>query len=128
MRKDDKLTELIFSRQLVSVMNRTKWRELATVITSRDDFTPKVRVRYVDGYAPEGFSYLDWEWVRLGDARVIERLDIDPIKREYVGRLVKQVETDFSEWIRQVLSQHSIAFEEVDKSFRINAYLLPSSV
>lgn len=57
--RDDKLTQRLFDQQLVSVMNRTKWRELARVLTSREDFAPTVRLGYVDGHAPTGFSHLD---------------------------------------------------------------------
>lgn len=123
---DDKLTQLIFSHQLVSVMNRTKWRELADAMTSNEAFNPTVRVSYVDGYKPAGFSHLDWEWVRRGDARIIKWIEIDPVRRSYVGRLVKQQAMDFSDWVRECLLQHSIPFVESEGIFRVNGYLQPA--
>jgi len=125
MRKD-KLTELIFAQQLVSVMNQTKWWELAEVITSHRDFTPTVRLGYVDGYAPTGFSRLDWEWVKLGDTRIIKWVEIDPVRYDWVGRLVTEQQTDFSDWVRESLLKHSIPFVQADGLFRIDAYLQPS--
>jgi hypothetical protein len=126
MRKNDKLTKLIFDRQLVSVMNQTKWREFASAMTANPAFTPTARVTYIDGCV-SSFSYLDWECIRLGENRMFERIDLDPIKREYAGRLIGQTETDFSEWIKQALNQHSIPFEEIDGLFRINGYLCPTA-
>lgn len=125
MRKNDKLTKLIFDRQLVSVMNQTKWREFASAMTSNPAFIPTAKVTYIDGYVSD-FSYLDWECIRLGENRMFEKIDIDPIKREYIGRLVSQAETDFSEWVKQALNQYSIPFEKIDGIFRINGYLTPA--
>jgi hypothetical protein len=126
--KSDKLTEFIFAQQLVSVMNRTKWRELAHILTSNEQFIPNVRVGYVNGYEATGFARLDWEWVKFGDSRVIKWLEIDPIKRENIGRLIEQKTTDFSEWVRISLLSHSIPFTEIDSLFRIDGYLQPSNV
>ncbi|MDF9795358.1 hypothetical protein OKW21_000621 [Catalinimonas alkaloidigena] len=126
MKKTDFLTKLIFSRQLVSVMNRTKWKELADEMTSNQDFNPKVRIKYLEDELPLGFSHLDWEWVKFGDSRVIEWMEIDSVKREYVGRLIDDKEKDYSEWIRKRLKANSIPFDESDGIFRILGYLSPT--
>ncbi len=127
MRKD-KLTQLIFDQQLVSVMNRTKWRELAKVLTSNEEFTPGIRLGYLDGYESTGFCGLDWEWVKFGESRVIKWLEISPIRRDYIGRLVKKQETDFSDWVRCSLTEYTIPFTESEGIFRIDAYLQPTRI
>jgi hypothetical protein len=125
MKTFDKLTEQIFDRQLVSVMNRTKWQRVAQTLTSNPVFNPQTRVQYLDGYVG-GFSHEDWDWVKSGDTRVIEWMDIDPIKREHIGRLVEPAQSDFSNWVREALTSYSIPFVEADGLFRINGYLQPS--
>lgn len=126
--QNDKLTEFIFANQLSSVMNRTKWKELAREMTSNPEFNPEVRIKYIDdeltGYS---FYHLDWEWVKFGDARIIEWMEIDSSRRVYVGRLVNKSTSDFSAWVRQSLQKHSIPFDETEGIFRINGYLKPNN-
>jgi hypothetical protein len=126
MKKPDRLTELIISRQLVSVMNKTKWKEVANALTSNEAFVPDVRVKSAYNEQPSGFCGYDWELIRHGESRDIEWMDIDPMKREYVGRLVERQKTDYSDWVREALSGHSIPFVEANGLFRITGYLQPS--
>ncbi|AII51693.1 DUF6678 family protein, partial [Hymenobacter sp. APR13] len=126
--QNDKLTEFIFANQLSSVMNRTKWKELAQEMTSHPEFNPEVRIKYLDDpVAGSSFCHLDWEWVKLGDARIIEWIEIDSTRRTYVGQLVDKSTSDFSSWVRQALCKHSIPFDEAEGIFRINGYLKPNS-
>nr|GFD43244.1 hypothetical protein [Tanacetum cinerariifolium] len=129
MSKDDKYLQLAFDRQLVSVMNRTKWRELVDILGSNPDFTPQIRLKYIDGKAPDRFSYLDSYLIKFGGfTRAIEWFEINPILRERVGLLVAHKETDFSDWVREALTSYFIPFVEADCLFRINGYLQPSVV
>jgi len=54
-------------------------------------------------------------------------MDIDPVRRERVGRLVAPSETDFIDWVREALNRYSIPFVEADGLFRINGYLQPAT-
>jgi len=121
--------QLAFDRQLVSVMNRTKWRELVDILGSNSDFVPQTRLKYIDGKAHDRFSYLDSYLIKFGGfTRAIEWLEINPLMREHVGWLVAHKETDFSDWIREALTSYSIPFVEADGLFRINGYLQPSGI
>ncbi|MBC6991496.1 DUF6678 family protein [Hymenobacter sp. BT491] len=123
----DPITEFLYTNQFSSVMNRTKWGELADAIRSNPDFYPSVRIKYLDEeVSGTRFAGLDWEWVKYGDSRVIEWMDIDSTKRTHIGRLVGDQITDFSTWVRASLQQHSIPFSEADGIFRINGYLKPN--
>lgn len=124
--QEDLLTKHIHAQQLASVMNRTKWRELAGAMTSNPEFEPLVRVRYVDTGAISGFSHHDWQWTRTGDTRIIEWMDLDPIRHDRVGRLVDDRTTDFTPWLREALQKHSIPFAEENGLFRIYGYLRPN--
>jgi len=126
--RNDKLTQLIFDQQLISVMNRTKWRELAKALTSNKELTPDVKLGYLDGYESTSFCSLDWEWVKFGESRVIKWLEISPVRRDYIGRLVKEQETDFSDWVRSSLAEYTIPFTESGGTFRIDAYLQPNKI
>ncbi|MET4108496.1 DUF6678 family protein [Hymenobacter sp. UYP22] len=126
--QNDKIMEFIFANQLASVMNRTKWKELAQEMTYHPEFNPEVRIKYVnDELTGYSFYHLDWEWVKSGDVRVIEWMEIDSTRRTYVGRLVDKSTVDFSSWVRQALRKHSIPFDETEGIFRINGYLKPNS-
>jgi hypothetical protein len=124
--KEDFITKIIHANQLSSVMNKTKWKEVASEMTSNTKFNPTVSIKYLDEEVLSGFTHLDWEWVKFGDARVIEWMDISSIKHDYVGRLVDDRETDFAPWLRQALQKHSIPFSEDNGIFRIYGYLRPN--
>ena len=94
-------------------------------MTSNQEFYPKVRIKILQDELPTGFSHLDWEWVKFGNSRVIEWMEIDSVKREHVGRLVDGKEKDYSEWIRRRLNTNSIPFDESDGIFRVLGYLNP---
>lgn len=124
--KEDPLTKYIHANQLASVMNNTKWRELADAMTSNLDFEPQVRVRYLLDERTYGFSHLDWGSVRSRENRYIEWMDLDPIRHDHVGRLVSDLEMDFTLWLKQALQKHSIPFSEDNGIFRIYGYLRPN--
>ena len=107
-------------------MNNTKWRELTEELTSNPGFQPQVRVKYLLIEAEYKFTHIDWELIWHGDGQYIEWMDIDPIRRDRSGRLVKGLETDFTPWLKQALQKHSIPFLEDDGIFRIYGYLRPN--
>jgi len=128
MRQKDPISTYISNHQIASVMNKTKWRELAAVMTSNSEFSPLVRVRHLlDETQVTGFAHLDWEWVKLGETNWIEWLEIDPIRRDYVGRIVDDKEVDFTEWVRAALRGKTIPFEEEDRIFKIRGYIRPNA-
>ena len=113
MNTNDPIAKYIEANQLASAMNRTKWRNLAFAMVSNPAFIPQVREKHLlDKEEPTGFTFLDWEWVKYGETRGIDWLELSPIRRDYVGRLVADHQTDFSEWLRATLLSHSIPFEK----------------
>ncbi len=128
MKQKDPISAQISIYQFASVMNKTKWRELAALMTSNPEFSPLVRVRHLlDETQVTGFAHLDWEWMKFGETNWIEWMEIDPIRRDYVGRLVDDKEVDFTEWVRVVLLSKSIPFEEEDGIFKIRGYIRPNA-
>ncbi len=127
MKSKDLIAPYVNCHQLASAMNKTKWRELAVLMGSNKDFNPVVRIKYLLDDGISGFTHLDWEWVKFGDAREIEWMEIDSIRRDYVGRLVEKEEVEFTDWIRAALLSKSIPFEETDSIFKIRGYIRPNA-
>lgn len=128
MQNKDLIAEYINSNQLASAMNKTKWQKLAAAMTSNSDFEPQVRVKHLlDKEEPAGFTFLDWEWVKYGETKWIDWMELDPIRRDYVGRLVDDKQTDFTGWLRASLMGQSIPFEEFDGIFKIRGYIRPNA-
>jgi hypothetical protein len=126
MKELDPTTKFIFEKQLISIMNKTKWKELADEMTSNPDFNPTVRIKYLRDVAePKGFCHLDWQSVKTEESRYIEWMEIDSVKRDYIGRLVPDKTSDFSNWTRKSLIKHAIPFEENGKIFLIKGYIKP---
>lgn len=128
MDSDNRINAYIRADRLASAMNKTKWQELAAAMTSNPDFEPQVRVKHLfDEEEPAGFTFLDWEWVRYGETKWIEWMELDPIRKDYVGRLVDDKQTDFTDWLRAALQSQSIPFEEIERIFRIRGYIRPNT-
>ncbi|HEX8349558.1 MAG TPA: DUF6678 family protein [Hymenobacter sp.] len=128
MKPKDFIASHINKHRLASAMNKTKWRELAAVMTSNPDFNPLVRVRHLlDETQVTGFAHLDWELIKLGETNWIEWIEIDPIRRDYVGRLVNEKEVNFTEWVRAALLSKTIPSEEIDGIFRVRGYIRPNA-
>ncbi len=128
MQQQDSINNYIVSNNLASAMNKTKWRKLAALMASNPDFNPLVKIKYLlDNESEHGFAHQDWEWVKFGDSRVIEWMQIDPIRRDYVGRLIDDVKVDFTEWVKTALLSNNIHFEEAGGLFRIRGYIRPNT-
>ena len=127
MQEEDSISAYINSHQLASAMNKTKWRKLAVAMTSKPDFEPQVRLKSLfDEEEPGGFTFLDWEWVKRGETNWIDWMELDPIRRDYVGRLVTDKQTDFAEWLKATLLAQFVPFEETDGIFKVRGYIWPN--
>ena len=96
--------DFINKNQLVSFMNKTKWRQLAVALTSNKNFKPKIKLQYLDDNIKTAFSFLDWEWIIYGETACIRTMEIDPIKRIYQGHLIndnKTCDSHYSIYLQQ---------------------------
>ncbi|RFP66168.1 hypothetical protein D0N36_05475 [Hymenobacter lapidiphilus] len=126
MPQPDLITAHIQHNQLASAMNKTKWRKLAIAMTSNPDFEPQTRIKHLLDRVAMGFSAMHWDWMEAGDVGWVEWLELDPIHQEYVGQLVADKQTDYTDWLRATLRREAIPFEEVDGIFRIQGYIRPN--
>lgn len=105
---------------MVSLMNATKWRELALALQGFKGSGPKVRTKYLmDEGSGTGFCHLDWEWVKKGDTITIEWLEIDPINKTFRGLLVSDLEEDCREFIFNTLKKVGVPFSMEGPYFKI---------
>ena len=120
----EQIIKTINELQLVSVMNKTKWRSLAEGIQSEDGLFPMVREKIIGTVEkPTEFSGYDWECLRLGSTSYIEWLEIDPIQKTRIGSLVSEKETDCSEAIKRILVKYNIPYTIEGNCFRIWGYI-----
>lgn len=123
----EKLLRLIEERNLVSVMNNTKWNKFGIEICSESKFEPFVRIKDLLSQEPSGFALMDWTFSEFNPARV-EWVDIDPVKREYLGKLIPDKETDISGYIKKALIQSNTPYSIEGKYFRIWGYHEPTKI
>ena len=120
---NEKNLKFIFEEGLASYMSQTRWCALANELTSNRELEPKVRVKYLRDKDPmPGFSYLDWEWVKFGESSCIEWMDIDPIRKERLGKLIPDKETDISNFIEKSLKNAKVKYSLEQNKYRVWGY------
>lgn len=110
---------------LVPVMNATKWAELAAYLRCLVPYGPQVRLKelFEDEPGP-GFIHLDWDWViHDGETRLIEWLEIDPIRRTARGRLIPDHLEDLGPRIEDVLHRTAVPFSREGELFKVWGYV-----
>lgn len=120
---NSEVLKYVNEHQLSSVMNKTKWCELEKALNESEDFIPYVRYKLIYDENPNtGFTAV-WWYELLEIAETIEWLEVDPFKREWLGRLVADRVTDFSDVVSAQLAQYSIPYSIENGMFRIWGYL-----
>ncbi|WP_173496573.1 DUF6678 family protein [Shewanella sp. ISTPL2] len=120
---NSEVLKYVNERQLSSVMNKTKWCELEKALNGSEDFIPYVRYKLIYDENPNADFTAVWWHELLEIAETIEWLEIDPFKREWLGRLVADRVTDFSDVVSAQLTQYSIPYSIENGMFRIWGYL-----
>lgn len=124
---DRRILNYLQSEGLASLMNATKWREVATHLQGIEQGRLPVRVKYLLDEEPSGYACLDWEWVRFGDTSIIEWLEIDPVIRTFRGRLVPDKAEDFSDAVELALRTVGAPFSVEGRCFRIWGHMRPGT-
>ncbi len=119
---NEKFINMINNRQLVSVMNKTKWRELCRDFEELHSLNISIRYKLITSDEITGFSPVWWDEL-FEKSTAIEWLDFNPIVSEYRGRLISNKESDRSTEIIGVLQRHGIKYSIQESYFRIWGYL-----
>lgn len=117
-----KLLEIRNDRQLVSVMNSTKWKELCSAFEVNNGINPNVRYKRIDSNDIYGFSPVWWDEI-FEESPAIEWLDFDLVKRNFRGHLVSDKEIDISEEIYKVMKMFKIPYSIEQSYLRVWGYI-----
>lgn len=120
---DRRIFSYLQTEGIASLMNATKWRELATCMQGIKQGRLLVRVKYLLDDEPSGFACLDWEWVKHGDASVIEWLEIDPVFRTFQGRLIQDKAEDLAAVLKTALRAIGLPCSAEGGRFRVWGYV-----
>ena len=112
---------------MVSLMNDTKWRELATRLEAVARGELPVRVKFVLDEAPFGFAPQDWDWFKRGDAEVVEWIEIDPIVATFRGRRVPDHLEDFTAEVVDALRSVGVPYSSEGRGFTVWAHVRPGA-
>ncbi|WP_444957933.1 DUF6678 family protein [Microbulbifer sp. ZKSA002] len=123
---NEKLLKIINERQLVSAMNKTKWREVCEDLEKLHSSYICVRYKLITSDEIFGFSPVWWDQL-FEYSSAIEWLDFNPIVSEYQGHLISDKKTDRSAEILSILKRHSIKYSNQESYFRVWGYLNPGA-
>jgi hypothetical protein len=116
------LSKVIDQRQLVSVMNKTKWRELCSSFATQGDASPEVRYKLIYEDKILGFSKVWWDEL-FNDSVAIEWIDFNPFEHEFIGHLVYDNSTDIRDRILEVFHNFNIPYSIESKYYRVWGYI-----
>lgn len=121
------ILKIVNERNLVSLMNDTKWKKFAKAITAQEELEPFVRSKDITDETISGFALKDWGFTDYNPA-IIEWVDIDPIKRKYVGRLAPDIEMDITGYILNALAESNVPYSKEGEYFRVWSYYVAGQV
>ena len=103
-------------------MNSTKWKEFIDSVSKLEDLNPKIRYQCITSDEIFGFSQVWWNELYEICAE-IKWLEIDPVKKEFRGKLVSDKETDYSDLVSSLLSQANIPYSIEGRYFKVWGYI-----
>jgi hypothetical protein len=129
MNMNHPIIDYLQNEAMVSLMNATKWRELALALEKFNGTGPKVCTKYLmDEKSGSGFCHMDWDWVKNGDTITIEWLKIDPIHKTFRGLLVSDLEEDCSDFFFKTLKEVGVQFSMDGQYFKVWGHVKSDSL
>lgn len=125
----EKVMNAVSERQLASIMNNTKWRELQSAVLNTLPFPPPFQAKYVleDAPSPNEFEDDVWyvgDWIEgLMPFYHVEWINVRPRHLVSKGRLVQPEVIDITEKFIGILNEHSIPYYRDSKSIYIYGYI-----
>ncbi|MEM7163153.1 MAG: DUF6678 family protein [Bacteroidota bacterium] len=120
---EDSILKYVADKQLTSCMNKTKWKELISELSSIENYEPMVNIKLIfDQESNDQFSAVRWNEVERNGFELIEWIKINPIRVDIAGRLMDNQETDFTEALRNALDKHAIQYEYDRPIFTVYGY------
>ncbi|MNI41854.1 hypothetical protein D3C73_961180 [compost metagenome] len=127
-RHKDRVLKAVSERQLASIMNKTKWKELQTAVLNTLPCPPPFQAKYVlvESPSPNEFEedvwyvgdwveglmpFYDVEWIRVRPRRIIN-----------IGRLIPPEIIDITDEFIGILKEYSIPYYCSNESIYIYGY------
>ncbi|KQL38279.1 hypothetical protein AN960_14855 [Bacillus sp. FJAT-25509] len=123
-----KLYKVLEKKQLCSVMNNTKWRQLKEAVLTTLPFVPPLQIKMVleDTPNPQNFDndvYGSGDWMDGVPLRSIEWIRVRPRRLESMGLLLLPKEIDITKEFLEILHKYKIPYKEHNNSFYIYGYI-----
>jgi len=113
-------------KNLASLMNDTKWRELIAAIQSIDGYPPRFRVKCVRDREPDADRWdLSFPF-HVPRFREIEWLEFDPLVQTRSGAITSGPGEDFGQRIESRLAHANVPFQRVGNAIRVVGYARPA--
>ncbi|MBD3922935.1 hypothetical protein H8B09_29780 [Paenibacillus sp. PR3] len=123
-----KVMNAVKERQLTSIMNKTKWKELQTAVLKILPFPPPFQAKYVlvESTSPNEFEEDVWyvgDWVEgLMPFYDVEWIRVRPRRIVNIGRLISPEVIDITEEFIGILKEYSIPYHCSSDSIYIYGY------
>jgi hypothetical protein len=112
------------ARNLASLMNRTKWCELADVL---EPFDEDVVPHYIDLVDPgNSRDFFGWDYARSEISAFILDCIIHPVRREHLGSLIPDRVHDRTAEVEHRLRALRLPFSRSGEDFVVHGYVDPS--
>jgi hypothetical protein len=116
----------IKKRGLVSLMNKTKWHEVAEKMSCIGTNGPICRYKCISEDTIYGPSHIVWHEFTIYPTQTYEWLEIYRCEKIHRGALVAPFEIDYSEQIQKMLKDIGVMFSHSENGFKIWGYVDPS--
>ncbi|GKV54477.1 hypothetical protein NCCP2222_04240 [Sporosarcina sp. NCCP-2222] len=129
-----RVMEAVADRNLASVMNDTKWRELQDAVLNELLFPPPYQIKYVmeDQLYPEEFESDVWywgDWIEGIDPFYnVEWIRVRPRYLKHRGRLVSPEVVDIADDFGKILKELSIPYRLDQDTYTIYGYISEMSL
>ncbi len=124
-----KVRKVVNEKQLFSVMNNTKWRELQNAVVEWLPFPPPYQIKNVLGNEPypKEFEEDVWYWGDWSEGLLpfysIEWIRVRPRYLKENGQLLPRITIDITKEFISLLKQFAIPYHEDEDSIYIFGYL-----
>lgn len=128
-----KINKILEKKQLCSVMNNTKWRQLKEAVLTTLPFVPPLQIKTIfeDTPNPQNFDhdvdYHGGDWMDGVPRRLIEWIRVRPKRLESSGLLLPPKEIDITKEFLEILHKYKIPYKEADNTIYIYGYIRDTS-
>lgn len=118
---------VIQQRGLCSLMNHTKWTELACALSAIGSDGPVCEDKKIDNDHIDGPSHINWHDFLEFPTERYEWLEIHATERKFRGHLVADEIIDHATEIEAILRELKLPFSLTENGYRVWGYVHPAN-